>query len=176
MAANKEIEPLDEKQPGTRGTYLKLTEKQKADIAAYAVENEGTSAVRHLKKLGISVNESSVRTWVGKYKDQQKKLLKAGETDLRVKAIPSAKRGRPLLLGNDLDAQAKEYIRALRDKHSVVTVPVTMAVGTAIIESRNRMFLSKNGGSIEITKAWARSLLYRMISLSEEVDRHAKLL
>ncbi len=93
MAANKEIEPLDEKQPGTRGTYLKLTEKQKADIAAYAVENEGTSAVRHLKKLGISVNESSVRTWVGKYKDQQKKLLKAGETDLRVKAIPSAKRG-----------------------------------------------------------------------------------
>ncbi len=79
-----------------------------------------------------------------------------------MKAIPSAKQGRPLLLGNDLDAQAKEYIRALRDEGSVVTVPVTMSVGTAIIESRNRMLLSKNRGSNEITKAWARSLLYRM--------------
>ncbi len=67
-----------------------------------------------------------------------------------------------MLLGNDLDAQAKEYIRALRDEGSVVTVPITMAVGTAMIESKYRMLLSKNGGNIEITKAWARSLLYRM--------------
>ena len=41
-------------------------------------------------------------------------------------------------------------------------LPLTMAIGTAIAESSNRMLLSKNGGSIEIIKNWARSLLYRM--------------
>ena len=81
--------------------------------------------------------------------------------DLSVKSLPSAKRGRPLLLGEELDKQVKGYIRALRDEGGVVTIPLTMAIGTAIVESSNRMLLSKNGGSIEITKNWARSLLYR---------------
>ena len=82
--------------------------------------------------------------------------------DLSVKCLPSAKRGRPLLLGEGLDKQVQEYIRALRDEGGVVTIPLIMAIGTAIVESSNRVLLSKNGGSIEITKNWTRSLLYRM--------------
>ena len=86
--------------------------------------------------------------------------MRAGEIDLSVKTLPSAKRGRPLLLAEKLDNEVKGYFRSLRDVGGVVTVPVTMAIGTAIVESNNRMLLAKNGGPIEITKTWARSLLY----------------
>ena len=157
------MEELRKKERAVRGTYLKLTEEQKAEITKYAVENGNCSAVRHFnKKFDMLIKESSVRTWVEKYKFECEKKRKAGEMDLSVKSLPSAKRGRPLLLGEELDKQVQGYIRALRDEGGVVTIPLTMAIGTAIVESSNRMLLSKNGGSIEITKNWARSLLYRM--------------
>ena len=110
----------------------------------------------------MPIKESSVRTWVEKYKFEREKKRKAEEMDLSVKRLPSAKRGCPLLLGEEVDKQVQGYIRALRDEGGVVTIPLTMAIGTAIIELSNRMLLSKNGGSIEITNNWARSLLYRM--------------
>ena len=71
--------------------------------------------MRHFsKKLEVPLKESSIRTWVGKYKLEWEKKVKAGgETDLRVKSLPSAKRGRPLLLGEELDKQVQEYICAL---------------------------------------------------------------
>ena len=88
--------------------------------------------------------------------------MRAGEIDLNVKKLPSAKRGRPLLLGEKLDNEVKGYLRSLRDEGGMVAVPVTMAIGMAIVETNNRMLLAKNGGPIEISKNWARSLLYRM--------------
>ena len=62
----------------------------------------------------------------------------------------------------ELDSQVKGYIRALRDEGGVITTPVTMAIGTAIVESNNRMLLFTNVGPIQITNNWARSLLYRI--------------
>ena len=163
IAANEAVKKASKTERAARRTHLKLTDEQKAEIAQYALENGNCSAVRHFsEKLEVPLKESSIRTWVGKCKFEPEKKVKAKETDLRVKSLPSAKRGRPLLLGEELDKQVQEYIRALRNEGGVVTIPVTMAVGTAIVESNNRMLLSKHGGSIEITNNWARSLLHHM--------------
>ena len=45
------------------------------------------------------------------WKDKYKKELKKHQT---VKELPSAKRGRPLLLGNELDERVKNFLKALR--------------------------------------------------------------
>ena len=114
------------------------------------------------KKLEKPIKESSVRTWIIKYKSEYQKKRKAGETELNITSLPSAKRGRPLMLSEQLDGQVQSYIRALRDEGRVVTTPVTIAIATAIVETTNRKLLSKHGGPIEITTNWAKSLLYRM--------------
>ena len=62
-------------------------------------------------------------------------MRKVGETDLSVTCLPSAKRGRPLLLGDELDSQVQTYIKALRDEGGVITTLVTMVIALAIVET-----------------------------------------
>ena len=164
-AANKAVGEVGKQQrePKSRGTYIKLTDEQKADIAKYALQNGISVAVKYYSKtLEKPIKESSVRMWISKYKSEYQKKRKTGETDLNITSLPSAKRGRPLMLGEQLDSQVQSYIRALRDEGGVVTVPETIAVATAIVETANRKLLLKHGGSVEITKNWAKSILYRM--------------
>ena len=68
------------------------------------------------KKLEKPIKESSVRTWIIKYKSEYQKKRKAGETELNITSLASAKRARPLMLGEELDGQVQSYIRALRDE------------------------------------------------------------
>lgn len=152
ISANKAVQEV-QKDHKKRGSYIKLTDEQKAGIAKYALENGNSSAVKHFsKKLDKPIKESSVRTWISKYNLEYERKRKVGETDLSVTSLSSAKRGRPLLLGDE----------ALRDEGAVITTPVTMAIASAIVETKNRKLLQKYGGSIEITSNWAKSLLYRM--------------
>ena len=80
-----------------------------------------------------------------------------------MKSLPSKKRGRPLLLGEKMDTDVKNYIsaHAVRKGGGVVTAAITMAAATAIVRRHNRNLLEENGGSITITKTWAKSLLHR---------------
>ena len=47
--------------------------------------------------------------------------------DTSVKAIENKKRGRPLMLGEELDMQVRTYLRAFRENGSVVNT--TIAIG-----------------------------------------------
>ena len=56
----------------------------------------------------------------------------------------------------------KHYIKAVREGGGVITTAIAMAAATAIVRRTDRNLLSENGGPIDITVNWAKSLLYRM--------------
>lgn len=76
--------------------------------------------------------------------------------------LPSKKMGRPLLLGNDIDKQVQAYITYLRSGHSVVNTAIVLAVAEGIVKGIDPNLLAGHGGSINLTKDWAKSLMRRM--------------
>ena len=89
------------------------------------------------------------------------KKRKAGE-DSAISSLPEAKPGRPLLLGDRLDNQVKEYVRTVRKGGGLITTEITIAAAKAIIRKYNPQLLVDDEGPITITSDWAKSLLYRM--------------
>lgn len=79
-----------------------------------------------------------------------------------VNTLEIKRKGRPLLLGTDLDAAVQEYIQSLRMAGGVVNTLVVMAAAEGIVAVRDVSKLVSHGGHIDITKTWARSLLIRM--------------
>lgn len=145
-----------------RGRYNSYTPEQRASIGKYAAENGPTKAARHFTKiLGSDVNESTARKLRSEYLMELNAAVKdRGET--RVDAIPKKSQGRPLLLGKGLDDIVQEYIKGLRKNKAVVNTNIVMAVGEGVILSKDPLKLHSNGGQVELTKAWAKSVLGRM--------------
>ena len=79
-----------------------------------------------------------------------------------VKSLPTKPQGRPLLLSAELDKSVQDYINALRVAGGVVNTAIVQAASLGIIAARDPGLLREHGGHIEITKAWAKSLLKRM--------------
>ena len=87
-----------------------MTTHCKAKIAKYALEHGNSAAARkYTCELEENLNESTVRSWVKVYKAEWMKKRKLGDTDPAVEVLPSAKRGRPLLIGETMDNQVKAY-------------------------------------------------------------------
>ena len=79
-----------------------------------------------------------------------------------VDSLPVCKRGRKLLLGNQLDEKVQNYIRALHSAGTPIGSSIVMAAAEGILRAFDRTLLVRNGGYIEIGKSWAMSLLKRM--------------
>ena len=69
----------------------------------------------------------------------------------------------PLTLGViDREVQAYSYIKALRKAGTPVSIQVVLAAAEGIVMARDSTLLRSNGGSIELKRSWAVSLLSRM--------------
>ena len=79
-----------------------------------------------------------------------------------VHELPEKRRGRPLLLGAELDRQVQAYINSLRKSGAVVNTAIVMACAEGIVRSKDSNLLSSNGGHISLTKDWGKNLLHRM--------------
>ena len=77
-------------------------------------------------------------------------------------SLPTKPQGRPLLLGQELDRAVQDYIEALRLAGGVVNSAIVVAAANGIVSAKDVSLLSSRGGSISITKHWAKSLLSRM--------------
>lgn len=78
--------------------------------------------------------------------------------------LPLSPRGRPLKLGQ-YDDLVKAYIRRLRVAGGVVNAQIVMAGAKGILMFKDSTLLKENGGgggTIDITKEWARSLFNKM--------------
>lgn len=74
--------------------------------------------------------------------------------------------GRPLLVGDDIDQQVKEYLKYLQKHGSAVNTVVVIAAAEGVIRSidANLLAYDENGTcnnetGIELTKSWARNLI-----------------
>ncbi|CAC5362591.1 unnamed protein product [Mytilus coruscus] len=89
---------------------------------------------------------------------KKRKLNFDGDVD----EIHSKKRGRPLLICTELDSKVQKYIDVLRDHGAVINTQIVIAAAKGITIGTDKTLLVENGGSIEITKNWTKSLLLRM--------------
>ena len=148
-----------------RGKYSDYTPEDRAKIGKYAAENGPARAVRHFSSvLGMKVPETTARRLKSEYLLKIKEVHVIGDENANpvVTSLPTKRQGRPLLLSQDLDQSVQTYISSLRDLGGVVSTSIVMAAATGIIAARNPGLLRENGGLIQLTKAWAKSLLKRM--------------
>ena len=76
-------------------------------------ENGATSTVRKYKKQFSKLNESTARSMKQKYEEERKRAVR--EKREIQKVIKQDKRGRPLLLGEELDTKIlQSYLKAVR--------------------------------------------------------------
>lgn len=70
-----------------------------------------TNTIRHFQKefSDRPLKESTVCTWMNVYRKELAERRRSG-SELEIKKLPSQKRGHPLLLGEFLDNQVKEYV------------------------------------------------------------------
>ena len=157
-------------QVGSRGQYEVFSPTEKAVIAKYAIEVGVTKAIRKLEKNypGRQLKESTVRSWVKKYKEE------IWQTHTSPAKLDDKKRGKPLLLGKELDEQVKAYILALRDKGGVINSAIVQASAIGIVMKSDMRLLKCNGGHIDITKHWAQSFLDRLGFVKRRASSKAK--
>ena len=181
-SANKIVGPLlQSADPATckkRGQYDVFTPEEKASIAKVAAESGVTRAIRNLGKKfpGRALRESTVRTWVKQYKSELSLKSKTAEDSRAVKVLKleNKTRGRPLLIGKELDDQVKVYISALRKNGAVINSAIVMGCAEGIVKNHDSNLLHGNGGHIKFTKYWAQNLLSRMGYVKRRASTKAK--
>ena len=94
---------------------------------------------------------------------------RAAEDDGDVTVLPLKKRGRPVLLGEDLDSKVQLYLKKVRERGGVVSAITAMAPARGILLSCDRSKLVEFEGHVELNRHWAYSLLSRMKFVQRKV-------
>lgn len=175
LAANNAIEQQTRGQKRKRGSYVSYSDSTRAEVARYACQHGNSAAARHFsKKLSCNLNESVVRGWVTKYKKQ----LKAKPTidPQEISELPTAKRGRPLLLGHELDTQVAEHVLAIRESGGIINRSILLSSAIGIVRHYDRSLLSEHGGPIELGRGWSDSMLTRLGFVKRKGTKAAKMI
>jgi len=133
----------------TRSPYSVFTAAQKYEIGKRTAETGTMAAIRYYAKHypDLSLKETLVRWFKDKYQDEVKKSIHSStsaESPLAVKDLVPKKRGRPLLIGEELDEQVKEYRRELRREGVVINSNVAIAVGSGVVMNSDSNLLLNN--------------------------------
>ena len=75
-------------------------------------------------------------------KEQSRKRM-AEDDDVEVNVLPVQKRGRPLLVGKDLDSLIQQYVLVLREKRGVVNTSITIAGARGLLKRMDRTRLAE---------------------------------
>ena len=137
-----------------RGQYTKYTDSDRFRIGKYASENGSRKAAKHFSKE-FSINESTARSMKEKYENHIK--LAAKEKRDVTPTLQVARQGRPLLLGEELDAKVQSYLKAVRSRGGNVSKEIAHATAEALIQK------DPEYNHIDIREShWAQSLFRRM--------------
>ena len=79
------------------------------------------------------------------------------------------------MLGEELDKQVREYVKYLRERGAVINFAIVIAAGEGIVMNKDLNLLACNGGGINLTKYWAKSLLRRMGMVKRRVSSKSKI-
>ena len=158
-----------------RRQYDIFTAQEKARIAKCAIEVGVTKSIRKLEKHypGRRLKESTIREWVKRYKAELHTKHKEIDSN-PILELPGKKRGRPLLMGKELDDQVKAYILALLENGAVIYSAIVIGCATGVVKKHDANLLKCNGGHIEFTKFWAVSFLERLGFVKRKASTKAK--
>lgn len=183
QAANKAVKPVLEEIEACeaaatakkRGQYKSYTPSEKAIISKRATECGVTNTVRYFSKKFADrpLCEGTIRTWVKQYKREL--ISRRGcNKDANIVKLESKRRGRPLLLGDELDKRVQLYVKALREAGAVINTSITMAAAEGVVKSFDSNLLQSNGGHITCGKHWAKNFLQRMGYVKRRANTTAK--
>jgi len=80
-----------------------------------------------------------------------------------------------LLIGDELDDKVKLYIRDLRARGGAIDTTVFIACAEAIVSRVDKKLLKVNGGPIDLSKSWAKSILGCMGYVKRKVNTSVKI-
>ena len=83
--------------------------------------------------MGKTVNNTTVHSMKRAYLEKREK--RRAEDDVDVTVLPWKKRGRPVLLGEELDEKMKMYLQKVRDGGGVVTGRIAIVAARGILLS-----------------------------------------
>ena len=89
--------------------------------------------------------------------------------------LPSKRRGRPFLLGEEVEMQVRAYLKALCANGAVVNTAIAIGCAEGIIRNKDSNLLAANGGHIALTKSWAKDLLDRIGFVKWRASTKAKI-
>ena len=78
-----------------------------------------------------------------------------------ITALPSQKRGRPVLLGSSVDVMAQENLKKVIDG-GVVSAVIAMTAARGILLSWDKTKQAEFGGYVQLSRLWAYVLFKRM--------------
>ena len=133
--------------------------KVRLQIARYACFHGVTAAALHFsRKLECRIQPSTVQFIKEAYLNEIKKMRAVGNTD-PMNSLPHRKKGRPLLLGEKIDAIVQLYVKKVRATGGGVSSTLVIGAATGFLKS-----LDKTGARehLELNRFWAHSLLRRM--------------
>ncbi len=108
-------------------------------IGRRAAEHGVTATIRYISKQyeDIDPKETTVR----RLKDNYLCELKHKRVEpCKITELPSKKRGRPLLLGDELDKKVKAYLVSLHSCGAVVNTAITLASAQGIVINEDAAF------------------------------------
>ena len=161
-AVNKEVKRIASVQSDdvskTRGEHIKLIAKDRATIGEYAAKNGIAAAISHFSrnKQFPNLKEASMHGWKNAYCNEVLIQSSRKRGPVEIEELPQKRRGRPLLLGEEMEAEVKSFIKVAREKGTIVNSHTVIATARGVIISHDANLLLKNGGYIKITKSWAQ--------------------
>ena len=161
---------MDQKKVSSRGKYSDTqipTELELVNMQQKMVLQEFAAPWKR------RIPEFSVRPFKAEYLKKLSELK-----DDRVTSLPTKPRGRPLLIGAELDKAIQDYLKALRSAGVVVNTAIVLAAAEGIISARYQVDgrLQKQGGDLNISKDWAKSLMTRMGFVKRKASNAGKIL
>ena len=158
-----------------RGQYNSFSPQLRAAMGKYSSVHGSTRAARYYTRvLKKPICESTIRSIAKAYQDELHQKHQRDDPDEdEIRELPIKKRGRPLLLGEELDKQVRLYLQKIRDNNGSVSNRLVIAGAKGIVSAQDKSLLVENGGHILLNKEWARSLLSRMGFVKRKVSTSA---
>ena len=123
-----------------------MTPAQRFEIGKKAAEIGIAQALRFYKKKypDLMVSKPTARRAKNLYLNELKKRSQNDDLD-DFRELPTKKRGRPLLLGEELDRQVRTYLHEKRGRGCAVNTAVAIGVGLGIARKHGNFIT----GSVE---------------------------
>ena len=130
--------------------YKKYSPEECLEIGHYASDHGTTAAARYFsRQLQRNVYESTVQYMKRDYIStlRQKRAASPDEGDHLTALLPK-KRGRLVLLGQELDRRVQAYLKKIREGGGAVSARIAMAAAWGILLSCDKMKLEEYGGIV----------------------------